>query len=288
MKKIFRLLKDYTIILIGSVIYAFAFDALFVPNNIAMGGFTGIAQIINCFIPSLPIGIIIIVLNVPLFILGIRLMGVKFLFSSVFAMITSSVAIDILPAFVSFRPIEDSLMVCILGGAVVGIGLGLQLLVGATTGGTELAATLLRHKLRHIQIGRICLFIDLCVIVAYAAVFRSVEDAMYAAIAMYVSSGAIDAVIYGRRMSKVACIITEHGDELSGELLGSDLGITEIRAKGAFSRDDKQVLICAFKPNRIAIIKRAVIEYDPNAFVIVCDAQDVYGEGFAECMLNGI
>ena len=165
-------MKEYLIILLGSVIYAVAFDWLFVPNNIVMGGFTGLAQTLNHYIPVLPIGVVVIVLN--------------------------------------------------------------------------------------------------------------------AAIAMYVSSAAMDTVIYGRKTSKVACIVCSNGSELMKDLIQMDLGITEIKAKGGFSGEDKKVLICAFKPNRIAILKKAVIQKDPHAFVIVCDAQDVYGEGFAECMLNSI
>ncbi len=286
--KLLRLLKEYAVILFGSIIYAAAFDWLFVPNNIVMGGFTGIAQIINHFIPILPIGIIVMVLNIPLFAVGMRLRGVKLLFSSGFAMITSSIAIDVIPGFVNFEPMNDQLLVCILGGAMIGVGFGLQLWVGATTGGTELAATLLKHKFKHMSIGKLCLIIDFIVIGIYAFVFKSLEDAMYAVIAMYVITTAIDSVIYGRKTSKVACIVSSKGDELSETLIEMDLGITEIKGKGGFSNEERQVLICAFKPSRIAFLKKAVVEVDPDAFVIVCDSQEVYGEGFADCRTNSL
>ncbi len=286
--RIFRILEEYAIILFGSIIYAVAFDWLFVPNNIVMGGFTGIAQIANHFIPVLPIGVIVMALNVPLFAIGMRFQGVKLLFSSGFAMITSSVAIDVIPRFVSFEPMNDQLLVCILGGAMIGVGFGLQLWVGATTGGTELAATLLKHKFKHMPIGKLCLIIDFIVIGIYALVFKSLEDAMYAVIAMYVITTAIDSVIYGRKTSKVACIVSSKGDELADTLIAMDLGITEIKGKGGFSNEDRQVLICAFKPSRIAFLKKAVTDVDPDAFVIVCDSQEVYGEGFADCRTNNL
>jgi uncharacterized membrane-anchored protein YitT (DUF2179 family) len=286
--KVLKTVREYFIILLGSFVYALAFDWLFVPNNIVMGGFTGLAQTLNHYIPALPIGTAVMIMNIPLFIIGIKIQGIKLLISSVFAMITSSLAVDILPIFIDFSPIDDHLMVSILGGALVGVGLGFQLLVGATTGGTELAATLLKYKFKHIQIGRICLLIDLCVITVYALTFRSLNQALYAVIAMFISSTAMDTVIYGRKTSKVACIVCHNDSELMQDLIRMDLGITEIKAKGGFSQDDKKVLICAFKPNRIALLKKAVIQRDPNAFVIVCDAQEVYGEGFAQCMLNSI
>lgn len=286
--KILKILKEYGIIFIGCLIYAVAFNWLFVPNNIVMGGFTGVAQTLNHLIPVLPIGTVILVMNIPLFAIGIKLQGKKLLFSSVFAMVVSSLAIDILPQFIEFKPVNDQLMACVLGGALAGSGFGLLLWVGATTGGTELAATLLKYKFKHVQIGRLCLLIDVCIIGIYGIVFNSLNDALYGIISMYVCSTAIDSVIYGRKTSKVACIICDNGEQLMQDLIQMDLGITEIQARGGFTQSDKKVLICAFKPSRISILKKAVIQKDPNAFVIVCDAQEVYGEGFAECMLNSL
>ena len=280
--------QEYFIILLGSLIYALAFDWLFVPNHIVMGGFTGLAQTINHFIPELSIGMIVLVLNIPLFIIGFKIQGPKLLVSSAFAMITSSIAIDLLPQFIKFQPMDDRLMVCILGGAVVGFGVALQLWVGATTGGTELAATLLKYKFKHIQIGKIVLLLDICVIVLYTLAFGTYYEALYAVISMYASSAAIDAFIYGRRTSKVAVIICDKDSELMDDLVQKDLGITEVEAKGGFTRDDKMVLVCAFKANRIAVLKKSVVQKDPRAFVIICDAQEVYGEGFAKCVLNSI
>lgn len=286
--KVLKTIREYGLILIGSIIYAVAFDWLFVPNNIVMGGCTGLAQTINHYLSFLPIGVIVIVLNIPLFIIGIRLQGIKLLLSSAFAMVTSSVAVDVLPRFVTFHPLDDQLLACLLGGAMVGIGLGIQLWVGATTGGTELAATLLKHKFRHIQIGKLCLIIDLCVVALYSVTFGALKEALYAIIAMYVSAAAMDTVIYGRKTSKVACIISTNGNEILASLLEMDLGITELKAKGGYSKDDRDMLICAFKPSKIGMIKKLVHRIDPDAFVIICDAQEIYGEGFADAAANNL
>ena len=160
-----RIVKNVLLITLGSFIYAFAFDWLFIPNNIVMGGFTGFAQTLNRFVPAVPVGMTVIVLNVPLFILGIRRQGFRLLLSSVFAMAISSLLIDVLANAVAFKPIEDHLVACLFGGGMVGIAMGLLLMVGATTGGVELAARLLKYHFRHISIGKLCLVLDLSVIV---------------------------------------------------------------------------------------------------------------------------
>ena len=288
MKKTLNILKTAGFITVGSLIYAIAFDWLFAPNNIAMGGLTGLSQIINHYFPAVPVGTLVVALNVPLFIIGVRLQGVKLLFSSIFAMLISSVFIDVIPLFITFRPLEDKFLVSVFGGVLVGVGTGMMLLVGATTGGTELGARLLKYKFRHVSIGKLCLAIDLTVIVLYTIAFRKIENALYATVAMYIINVAMDAVIYGTNRSKVACIVCSDGETMKNELLSLNLGVTEIKAKGGFSNSSKDVLICAFKPSRISAIKSSVIRIDKTAFVIICRADDIFGEGFAECDLNSL
>ena len=286
--KAVKVIRDYVIILISAFIYAIAFVCFFDPNEISMGGFTGIAQIINHYFPGIPVGATVLVLNIPLFAAGIKYQGLKLLWYSISAIVISSVFIDIIPLFVMMEPMQDNLLACVIGGAILGLSLGLMLLVGATTGGTELAASLLKRKFVHIQIGRICLAIDIIVIILYALAFHNIYNAMYAGIALFISSVMMDAVIYGRRNSKVAYIICNNSQEITQGLLAEDLGITKIEAKGGFSNDNKNLLICAFRPNRISAVKRIVTECDPKAFVIICDAKDVFGEGFLEFDNGGL
>ena len=283
-----RIVKNMLLIILGSFIYAFAFDSLFIPNNMVMGGFTGLAQTLHRFIPAVPVGVTVIVLNVPLFMLGIRRQGFRLLLDSVFAMSLSSVFIDVLAYFIQFKPIEDHLVACLIGGGMVGMSMGILLLVGATTGGVELAARLLKYHYRHISIGKICLFIDLCVIAIYTLVFRNINDGLYAAIAMYISSLAMDAVVYGRNTSKVACIICSDGHYIKKKLIEMDFGVTNIRANGGYSDNVKSILICAFKPSRISELKSAIMEMDKTAFVIICNAEDIFGEGFADVSLDSL
>lgn len=283
-----RFIKNMLLITVGSFLYAFAFDWLFIPNNIVMGGFTGLAQTLHRFVPIVPVGVTVILLNVPLFVLGIRRQGFRLLLDSVYAMALSSVFIDVLDYAVKFRPIEDHLVACLIGGGMVGLSMGILLMVGATTGGVELAARLLKYHFKHISIGKICLFIDLTVIALYTAVFRNINDGLYAGIAMYISSLAMDAVVYGRNTSKVACIICSDGHYIKKRLIELDFGVTNIRASGGFSDSAKNILVCAFKPSRISELKSAIMEIDRNAFVIICNAEDIFGEGFADVSMDSL
>lgn len=274
-----RRLYEYGVILFGSAVYALGFNWFFQPNNLSIGGFTGIAQIINHFVPALPVGVTAILLNVPLFYLGFRRQSVKLLVSSLFAMVVGSLMVDGLAAAYTFQPM-DPLLACIYGGVLLGVSMGLLLQVGATTGGTELAARLLKYHLRHLSIGRLCMTLDVLVILLYALTFRSLNNALYGIVAMYISGMAMDAVVYGSINAKMAYIISRDSQAVASRLLEMDLGVTLLNGRGAYTGDEKQVLLCAFKRSQIAAIKAAVIAIDPNAFIIVCEAHEVLGEGF--------
>lgn len=277
-----RLLRDYGVITLGCAIYAVSFQWFFQPNNIAMGGFTGVGQIFNRLLPFLPVGTIVILMNVPLFILGVRRQGLKILISSLFATVVSNLMIDGLDAVYTFQPMDEPLLACVYGGVTVGAAMALMLTVGATTGGTELAARLLKYRIRHLSIGRLCLIIDVAVVSLYSLVFRQVNTALYGIIGMYISSLAMDAVVYGSVNAKMAYIISAQSAEITRRILDLELGVTLLQGKGGYHGDDKQVILCAFKPSQIGTIKALVTGVDPNAFIIVCEAHEIVGEGFGE------
>ena len=272
-------LRIFVVVTLASAVYAVAFNWFFQSNDLTMGGFTGMAQIIHYLLPVLPIGVLTIVMNIPLFIIGVRCMGIKLLLSSLYAMAASSLLLDLVASLFTFQPMEP-LLACIYGGALLGISIGLMLLVNATTGGTELLARLLKLRFHHLSIGRLCLICDVIVVLLYAAVFRNVHNALYSIIALYISSLAIDMVIYGSRTAELAYIISGRSAQIGQALLELDMGITLLPATGGFSGDPKQVILCAFKRRQIAVIKAQVHSIDPNAFLIVCQAHEVLGEGF--------
>ena len=278
---VLRRLYEYGTMTLGCAIYALCFNWFFQPNSIAMGGFTGLAQIINRLIPVFPVGMTVLVMNVPLLIVGVRKQGVGMLISSLYAMSVGSLLIDALASIHTFQPM-DPLLSSVYGGVLLGTSMGLMLTVGATTGGTEMLARLLKYKIRNLSIGRLCLFIDVIVICLYAFTFRNVNNALYGIIAMYISSLAMDTVVYGSLNAKMAYIISAESGRVANCLLEMNLGVTLLSGTGGFSGDEKQVVLCAFKRSQIAPIKATVTEVDPNAFIIVCEAHEVLGEGFGE------
>ena len=278
-KNFLTFLRDYGVITLGSALYALSFNWCFQPNNMAFGGFTGAGQIINRLLPALPVGVLVFVMNVPLFLIGVRKMGWSLLVSSLYAMTIGSVFIDVMAALHTFQPMEP-MLACIYGGVLMGLSMGLMLQVGATTGGTELGARLLKYRVPHLSIGRLCLSIDLVIICAYALVFHNLHNALYGVVAMYISSLVMDTVIYGSLSAKMAYVITGDCERMARQLLALDLGVTILPGRGGYTGAEKDVLLCAFKRSQIAAVKRAVHEVDPGAFLIVCEAHEVMGERF--------
>lgn len=271
---------DYLVIALSCVLYAFSFNCFFQANDLAMGGFTGIAQVLHYYLPWLPVGSTALVMNIPLLIIGVRKMGWGILFTTIFATTISNLLIDGMSMLYVF-PIMDPLLASLYGGVLLGIALGLMMRKTATTGGTELAARLLKFKIHQLSIGKICLVIDVAVVLVYAVCYQKINNAMYGIIAMYVSSIAMDMVVYGSANAKLAIIVSDKSREITQKLMDMGLGATILQGKGAYTGDDKRVLMCAAKPAKITAIKTAVTTIDPEkSFLIVCDAREVFGEGF--------
>lgn len=282
MARLKKTLLPVLIITAASAIYALGFVWCYAPNGIAFGGITGLAQIINYLIPAFPIGVTVIVLNVPLFILGWKFIGGRLLVSSLYAMFVSSVFIDLLTPLREWEPMEP-LLACIFGGLSLGASLGLIFLQGATTGGTDLLARLLKLKLAWLPMGKLLMGIDLAVIVAVSVTFRTLYAALYGLVALYISSIVMDGVLYGMDTAKVAYIISDRNQEISNAIVKDlDRGVTILHGQGAYTGAEKNVLMCAFKQREIAAIKATIKDIDPAAFVIVCNAHEVLGEGFRD------
>ena len=283
-----KTLLAYVWITLASVIYAIGFNWCYEPNQIGFGGITGVAQIINAVLPWAPIGTVVILLNAPLFLLGWRLLGGHLLLSSLYAMFISSLAIDLLHMVYTFQPM-DPVLSTIYGGVLMGGSLGIVFLQGATTGGTDLIARLLKLKLAWLPMGKLLMVIDLVVILAVAAAFGNMYSALYGVVALYLSAKVMDMVLYGLDTAKVAYIISQDPQTIAYRLTRElDRGVTILQGRGAWSGQDKEVLMCAFKQRQIVAMKRMVKEIDPDAFLIVCDAHDVMGEGFRQYQQNDL
>ncbi|WP_186567110.1 YitT family protein [Lawsonibacter celer] len=284
-----KYILPYLWITLASLVYAVGFNWCFVPNQIGFGGITGVGQIVNHLLPWAPIGTVVIVCNIPLFLLGWRLLGGHLLVSSLYAMFISSLFIDLLTALYAFPPMEEPLLACIFGGVLMGASLGVVFLQGATTGGTDLMARLLKLKMAWLPMGKLLMAIDLVVIVAVAVTFRSLYSGLYGLVALYISSLVLDGVLYGLDNAKVAYIISDRPREITQAIIHDiDRGVTILHGQGGWSGAEKQVLLVAFKQRQIVPLKRTVKEIDPSAFLIVCEAHEVMGEGFREYKQNDI
>lgn len=282
---IFTVLKDAIVIAASAFVYAFTFNFFFETNQLAMGGFSGLGQVAHHYFAFLTPGIVVFCLNLPLMIICIKKQGWKALAATVFAITVTAIMIDGMNAVVnymgwSYPKMDQPLLASIFGGIICGASLGVMMLKNATTGGTELAARLLKYVCRNISIGKICLIIDVSVVCLYALAYKQINAALYGIIAMYISSIAMDMVVYGSVNAKIAYIISDKSKEISDRIIDMKHGVTFLNGKGAFTGTDKNILLCAVKPSSMAKIKSAVTEVDKNAFIIVSDAKEVYGEGF--------
>lgn len=281
-----RLAQDYFWITLGSVIYSICFDWFYVPNQIGFGGLTALGMILNHISPAVPIGVVVLVLNIPIFILGWKFLGGHTLVSSLFAMAATSVLVDLVAAVHTFQPM-DPMLAAVFGGVSLGTSLGMIFSKGATTGGTDLIARLLKLPLAWLPMGKLLLVVDLSMLLAVSIAFRSMESAMYGIIALYISTIVMDGVLYGLDRSKVAYIVTSNPRPMAAEIDKQlDRGVTFLHGEGSFTGQDKLVLMCAFKQRQIVPLKALVHEMDPEAFIVVCDAHEVLGQGFRRYQKN--
>lgn len=280
-KKIKAITIKYLMIIVGSALFAAGFQFFLYPNSIIVGGVSGIAMIIN-LLTKLPVGLLTIVLNIPLFIIAWRYFGTGFIVSSLVGMLLSSVFVDLF-ALLSISPTNDMLLSCIIGGAVKGLGLGIIYYAGATTGGTDIIAKFIRLRFPYLNFGTVVLITDCFIIVAFAAIFNKVESAMYAVITMFVVSKVVDLVLYGIDNSSVCYIISEKSDQLVTDITDRlHRGVTILEGEGAYSHKNKQVLLCVVKRTQIADIRKMIKSIDENAFFIITDAKNVFGKGFGD------
>lgn len=276
----------YALITIGAAIGAVGFQFFMFPNAIVSGGLIGIAQIVNR-LTGLPVGAFSIVLNVPLFIIAWKQFGLGFIISSFAGTVLYSVFIDA-AAMTNIVATMDPMLASIIGGVIKGLGLGTIYYVGATTGGVDIVARFLRRRFPYINFGTLILLMDAVIIAAYAWIFKIYESAMYSLICMFVMSRAVDLVLYGLDNSNICYIVSEHTDDIVSEITLGQLhrGVTLLHAEGAYSHEEKQVIMCVIKRPQIAAIRRMVRAIDPKAFMVVTDAKNVFGKGFDSIVEN--
>ncbi len=276
-----EVVKQYVLIVLGCALYAAGFQFFMYPNDIVPGGLAGIAMIIN-YLTGLPVGTMVILFNIPLFIAAWKRFGTRFMVASLVGMFLSSSLMDIF-ALLNLTATRNLLLACIYGGAVKGLGLGIVYYAGGTTGGVDIVAKFIRKKLPYMNLGTIMLGMDFLVILSFAVIFNKYEAAMYAIVANFVFSKAVDTVLYGFGTSKVCYIISDNSREMA-EAITQQLrrGVTMLRGEGAYTGTDKKVILCVIKKAQIVGVRQLIRTIDPNAFCIVTEAKEVFGNGFGD------
>lgn len=271
-------LKNAAYIIIGLFSCSLGYCMFLVPNEIAPGGFTGIGQLCNALF-GINVGTMALILNVPLFAVSMRSMGIKFGVKSLVASIGLSLFIDYLPIG---AVTDDLLLATVFGALLGGVGFGLILRGNATTGGTDMLASLIHTRVPTLRVGVLITMIDGLVVLASAFVF-SPKMAMYALISVFIMNYTLDYVLDGMNRSTAYLIVSQKSDEIAAQVLGQlERGVTGLYGRGRYSGQETEVLLCVVSRFEVIRLRRIVSSCDPQAFMIAINAHEVLGEGFKD------
>lgn len=267
--------------MLGAAIFALGFDLFLIPNGMNTGGVSGLSMVLRELLGFGSVGVIQILINLPLFLVGGIKIGKKFFWGSLIGMVSSSLFIDwfsMIPA-----PQTEVLLGTLYGGVLCGFGIGIVFASGTSTGGSDILVRLLKLRWRNVPVGQICLCIDLCVAVLTGLVFQDVTKTLYTGITVFVTSRVMDAVVYRFDYSKVALIVTKEYEQVAKQV-GDRLhrGTTFLYGQGAYSGKETKVVLTAVKRQQLAELKELVTQIDPAAFIIMMEAHQVLGDGFAK------
>ncbi|WP_455950303.1 YitT family protein [Eubacterium sp.] len=270
-------------ITMASLLYAVGVGVFLNPNNLAPGGVSGIAIILKKIFPVLPgVGMLILIINIPIMIVGWKKFGPRFIISTSYALVISSLFIDIIPKLIDVNSVSDNPMLSsIIGGAAFGLAMGLLFRMETTTGGMDIIVKIVRGKYPHLKTGQIYLLLDIVILIASAFAFSNVEVALYATIAIYVSTLVMDKAIYIGDEATLIYIMSKKRKQIADYMMKElDVGVTFIKSKGAYSNTDGEIIMCVMRKQRLAKVRTALKETDPEAFMIITSANEVFGEGF--------
>lgn len=277
-KTVKQRMKDYVVITFASMVYAVAVSLFLDPNSLAPGGVTGIAIILNR-LTGLETGTWVLFINIPIIALGTWKLGWRFILSTGYCTLISSLFINLLSPFGAVT--EDLLLAAVAGGCLMAVGLGLVFKSGATTGGTDIIVKLLRIRFPQLKTGFLFFVTDAVIVAASGIVFKNVDVALYAGIVIAINSLLMDVVLYGRDGAKLVFIISDKHENITKRILEElDIGVTYISGSGAYSGKEKNVIMCVMKKQISPRAEAIVREEDPLAFMIVTSATEIFGEGY--------
>lgn len=287
MKKILSDLYWIAKIALGCAVFALGMDLFLFSKDLTAGGVSGIALIITHLLGFGTVGTITAMINLPLFLIGGKKIGIRFFVGSLFGTVFLSFFIDL---FALVPPIDaEPLLSALYGGALCGLGAGIVFMNQASTGGSDIVVRLLKRKYRHMPLGSISICLDFVVATVTGIVFQDVSKTLYSLIAIFVTGKVIDAVIYRFDYSKVALIVSSQHEQIA-EGIASQInrGVTYLYGQGYYSHDDTKVIMTAVKKNELNDLMALVVQIDPEAFIIVQEAHQVLGKRFAQYSDNSL
>lgn len=265
--------------LIGCLAYGSATSLFLAPRSIVAGGISGLAVMLNLLFEELPVGMLIIALNVPILIAGIRMQGWKFIVRALITIVTLGIVTDLL-AKIPFQP-DDSVLASLYGGILQGVGIGLFLRYEFSSGGTELLGRIISNLVRVVRIPVCVGILDGIIVVLGAIATKDPNNMLYALIVIFVSTKLSEWILVGGEKSKLCIIITDMGKAIADTLLkNSPRGVTMLNGEGMYTHQDKEVLLTCVKKRQLTQLKQLVYNVDPHAFIIVNDSVEVRGKGF--------
>lgn len=275
---VFNFFYEFFLIIFGCLFAAFGTAEFLLPNQLSSGGFAGIATIIY-YLFHIQMGTTILILNIPLFVIGYFKLGKKFIVKTVIATFLYSKFIDVFENFGVFT--TDRLLSCLYGGILIGIGLALVLKSNSSTGGTDLIAYIIQDFNNNIKMSNIIIIVDILVVLANIITFKEIEIGLYSAIAIFIVGKMLDIVFEGINFCKLIYIISDKSEEILEMInLEANKGATALYGRGSFSKKNKMIIMCVTKRRGVDKIKIASKKVDPNSFIIITDAREVYGLGF--------
>lgn len=273
-----KTVKKYLMITFAAISYGAGVSLFIDPNNLAPGGISGLSIVINRLVP-ISTGVLFLLFNIPIMLLGAWKFGMKFIVSTLYATSIISVFTDI---FNQVPPLtQQPLLGALFGGILVAVGVGFALRAGATTGGTDIIVKCLKQRKPHLKTGSIFLIIDSIIIGIGGIVFGNVETVLYSTISAYVTSQTLDFVLYGRDGAKMFYIISNSSEAITQRILNEmHIGVTHLYGTGAFKKEQKQVIFCVVKKQSAYKIEEIVKQEDSTAFMIISSATEIFGEGY--------
>lgn len=278
-KKIAKFIGRYIVITFAACIYAVGISMFLDPNNLAPGGLTGAAVILTRILP-ITLGTLIVIMNIPIMILGAWKFGARFTLSTLYTLIVSSAFMEVFERM-GYVVTHDKILAALVGGTLMGAGMGLCLRMETTTGGIDIIIKVLRQKYRQVKSGEMYLIIDGLILAAAALYFRDIEVSMYAGVAIVVSTYILDKVLYGSDEAKLVYIVSNKRKIIATRMMVElNMGVTLVEGKGAYNMENTEVIMCVMHKQNLTKVRNLVSEVDPEAFMIVSSATEVFGEGF--------